>query len=79
MGKDFQVPYTVFNKEKDSFNCFHCEKSFMNKKSFLRYGCVPSWNPYILCRSCAYKAEYGSKKLKKAKENNVLELKNSHK
>ena len=39
------------------------------------YGCVPDWKPNILCRNCAYNEKYGSKKLKKAKENNLIENK----
>ena len=73
MEKDFQAPYCEFKKEKDNFECYHCNKMFINKKSFLRYGCVPEWKPYILCRDCAYKAEYGSKKLKRAKKDNLIE------
>ena len=75
MEKDFQVPYTRLKETKDTFKCHHCKKAFMNKISFFRYGCVPSWKPYVLCRNCAYKAEYGIKKLKKAKQENLLELK----
>ena len=73
MGKDFQVSYIEYHKEKDTFKCYHCIKNFMNKKSFMWYGCVPSWKPNILCRGCAYKEKYGSKKIKKAKENNLIE------
>jgi hypothetical protein len=75
MDSDFRVPYVKLKEEKDSFKCYHCKKSFMNKKSFLRYGCVPSWNPYVLCRNCAYKSEYGTKKVREAMSNNLLEKK----
>ena len=64
MGKDFQVSYIEYHKEKDNFNCYHCRKDFRNKKSFMWYGCVPD---------CAYNEKYGSKKLKKAKETNLIE------
>jgi hypothetical protein len=79
MTKDFQVPWTEFKQERDSFKCTHCNKNKYNKPSFIRYGCVPHFDPYILCRDCAYKSEYGTKKSKKAKEENRIENKITHK
>ena len=73
MKKDFQVPYTKFYKKIDTFECYHCKNMIIRKKSFLRYGCVPGWKPYILCENCAYKAQYGTRKVKEAKENKLLE------
>ena len=65
-----------YYKERDTFKCYHCLKTFMNKKSFLWYGCIPSWKPNILCRKCAYKVQYGIKKMKKAMKENKIESKN---
>lgn len=77
MDNDFRVSYMEYHKEKDNFKCYHCEKNFMNKKSFLWYGCSIKELPNTLCRSCCYKERYGSKTIGKAMANNVIEKRNS--
>ena len=58
------------------YKCQMCQEATRKNKFFWK-----SWftgNEIIICRECAYKEKFGTKKMKKAKKDRILEEKSKH-